>query len=249
MTPRLRRASTSDRPVKVLLLHGLGCRTSSWDRYADQPADDLELWDVELPWHGVGDSGWSYREDSAAQLVEAVPGGFDGLVAHSFAATLLTEAFATGLLEPVPAVLVNAFYRPSEEDFDWPTISHYLNDFHLIFAEALRDGDSAHLSEKHRSWMANSLRDQVGPYGWSRFFQSYLRSPSLDLSAVTAPQLVLCGDGDIATRVSDGQALAAALPAGRFEVLPGCGHFPMTQAPDRFARSVRAFLTRTHTWS
>jgi pimeloyl-ACP methyl ester carboxylesterase len=238
-------------------LHGLGCRTTIWDRFAEHAGGALELWDVELPWHGADDTAWSHREDSVQLLVDAVPAGFDALIAHSFSANLVVEAFATRRIRACPTVLANAFYRPSARDFTWATIARYLNDFHLIFAEALRDGDTAHLSEKHRRWMSESLRDQIGPYGWTRFFESYLRSPQLDLTTVPAPILVLTGEHDIATRVPDGRALAAGLPHGRFEAIAECGHFPMLQQPERFAGSVTSFFETTatrlatddHAWS
>jgi pimeloyl-ACP methyl ester carboxylesterase len=250
---RLRRPSTSDDPIKVVLLHGLGCTTGIWDAFAGRATGPLELWDAELPWHGVDDGGWSRQEDSVRLLVDALSEDYDAVVAHSFAASLLVEAVATGRLEPRPAVLANVFYRPSPDDFDWPTIYRYLNDFHLIFAEALRHGDAAGLPGKHRSWMAEHIRDQIGPYGWMRFFQSYLRSPRLDLTRVHAPQLILTGDTDIATRVCDGQALADTLPHGQLTVLDQCGHFPMVQQPVRFAAAACAFLEtahhRHHAWS
>ncbi len=83
------------------------------------------------------------------------------------------------------------------------------------------------------------MRDQVGPYGWTRWFQTYLRTPFLDLSRVDAPVLVVSGVDDIAARPDDGRALAKALPRGRFEPLDGCGHFPMIEQPDRLAALVR----------
>lgn len=239
--PRLLRPSTSDRPVRVLLLHGLGCTVSDWARFAALAGAELELWDVELPWHGLDFPDWSHDPDQVAPVVAAVSSGdFDGIVAHSFAAGLLLEAFASGRLAAVPSVLVSPFHRRSP-DFDWQTITYYLNDFHLIFEEALRIG-TATLTDERRRRMAAAVRDRIGPYGWLRFFEAYLRSPFLDLATVSAPQLVLAGDADISVRPGDGAALADALPRGRFAHLPGCGHFPMLERPDAFARAVSAFL-------
>jgi len=250
---RLRRPAGRDGPVRVLLLHGLGGRPGAWDRFAEHTTGPLELWDVELPWHGMGGSEWSHPRGSGGGdpvnvLVELVARGaagepFDALVAHSYSANLLVEALTAGLVAPRPAVLVSPFYRPSPLDFDWPAISYYLNEFHLTFVEALRVGETARFPDSHRTWMAMRLRDQIGPYGWMRFFETYLRSPFLDLGAVTTPVLVLTGDTDVAARPDDGRAIAAALPFGRFTLVEGCGHFPMMERPGRTAQLVSEFLS------
>ncbi|REH48487.1 pimeloyl-ACP methyl ester carboxylesterase [Kutzneria buriramensis] len=226
----------------MLLLPGLACRAGDWDAFADHVGDRFELWDVELPWHGVEDLAWTRRGDLGRLLAGAVADAgtrFDAIVAHSFSASLLLEVLAAGMLRPVPVVLVSPLYRASADDFDWATISHYLNDFHLIFAEALtlRRGGG-----RRADRAARLLRDRIGPYGWTRFFELYLRSPLLDLGAVTAPGLVLCGDGDIATRSADCRRLAAALPDGEYRQLARCGHFPMAQRPGPLADAVAAFL-------
>lgn len=242
-----RRPARSADPVRVLLLHGLGCRTSTWDRFAELAGDELELCDLELPWHGFEDSTWSHREDTVAQLVGAIGAedgvlDFDAVVAHSFSANLLLEAYAAGLVEPKPTVLASPFYRASPKGFDWVTISYYLNDFHLIFAEGLRLGEDRRRTPAALDVLARQLRDHLGPYGWTRFFDAYLRSPFLDLAAVTGPLLVVVGDADIAARSDDARVLAESLPAGRFALLDRCGHFPMLEQPERFALAVSDFL-------
>ncbi|MGV9295064.1 alpha/beta fold hydrolase [Amycolatopsis sp. NPDC003676] len=240
MTVPLRRRESRG-SARVLLLHGLGCTNSMWDRFADQLGDSVELWDVRLPWHGL-DGGWGHVADQAAAVVDAVENGpgFDAVIAHSFAAGLLLEAFAADRIAPRPAVLASVFYRAEPTDFTWTDISRYLNEFHLIFAEALRLGGGGAGERLER---ACRIRDQIGPYGWVRFFESYLRTPFLDLSGIRAPQLVLAGDSDIATRQSDSRALAELLPSGGFGVLGDCGHFPMLEQPGAFARAVLDFLT------
>jgi pimeloyl-ACP methyl ester carboxylesterase len=244
MNAVLRRTAGSGRPVKVLLLHGLGGRPATWDRFVDQVGDPVEVWVAELPWRSGATTEWAWSADQTPVLVDLLAGNdFDAVVAHSFAASLLTEAYAAGTVTPLPTVLVGACYRPRPDDFDWATISRYLNGFHRIFGEALQVDDTGRYPAKYRDWMAVYLRDQVGPYGWMRWFESYLRSPFLDLSTVTAPVLVTAGDGDIAAPPTDGLALAAALPHGRFVPLADCGHFPMLEKPDLMAQIVGDFLT------
>lgn len=59
---------------------------------------------------------------------------------------------------------------------------------------------------------------------------------SLDYGAVTCPALVLHGDRDPLLSIRSSERLAAALPAGRLQILRGLGHFPQEQDPDLLAR-------------
>ncbi|MEV0677504.1 alpha/beta hydrolase [Actinosynnema sp. NPDC050436] len=227
---------------RALFLHGLAGKAAVWQPIAAALPGGVAADAPELPWHGTADPAWAHRPDPGRHLVAAVRDDHDVVVAHSMAAMLLVEAYAGGRLRPRPTVLLCPFYRPDPADFDWPTISYYLTEFHRTFSEALRVGETARFPEARREWLARSLRDQVGPYGWTRWFETYLRTPFLDLAAIGAPVLVVSGVDDVAARPEDGRALAKALPRARFELLDGCGHFPMIERPDRLAALVRDFF-------
>jgi pimeloyl-ACP methyl ester carboxylesterase len=228
--------------VRVLLLHGLAGKPAVWDPLIALLPEGVEVTNVEQPWHGMSDGTWAHDPDPVRLVVDAVRPEHDVVVAHSFGATLLAEAYATGRVPARPSVLLCPFHRSSVGEFDWPTITYYLNDFHRTFEEAMRVGETARFPEKRRAWLARALRDQVGPYGWMRWFETYLRSPLLDFAEVEAPQLVLSGVHDVAARPEDGRALAKSLPHGRFELLDDCGHFPMLEQPARVAALVHDFL-------
>ena len=64
---------------------------------------------------------------------------------------------------------------------------------------------------------------------------------SAELGRLTRPVLVLVGGQDRAnTRLS--KALAAALPNGRLEIVPGGGHVANVDAPEPFTAALRSFL-------
>ncbi|MEN3610811.1 alpha/beta hydrolase [Plantactinospora sp. ZYX-F-223] len=263
---RCRRPGVGVRPVRTLLLHGLGSSRGVWDRFESRAPEWLELWDAELPWASVGDTGWSHRADAtgwAARALAGVPDGADLVVAHSFAANTLLEllgrvgaatepesvrpamAMAPAATAAVPlpraVVLVSPFYRPAADDFDWAAIDFYLNHFHRILEEGIRVSAPAGLPAEVRAAMGERVRERIGPYGWMRFFDAYLRTPFLPVADLALPLLVIAGDGDFAARPGDGRALADAAPAGRYALLTDCGHFAMAEHPDRFAALVADF--------
>jgi len=62
------------------------------------------------------------------------------------------------------------------------------------------------------------------------------------LPAIRVPTLILWGDRDQEVPRSAMDRMAAAIPGARMVVFPGAGHFPFQDAPEAFARELRAFM-------
>ncbi|MFE2409447.1 alpha/beta fold hydrolase [Kitasatospora sp. NPDC059408] len=239
---------------RVLLLHGLAANDSVWEPALPELPDGLQMWTARLPWRTETITGLGTETDLTgrlAQALESVPGGAEVVVAHSMAANVLLDLLDRELRAGVDAprkyglralVLVSPFYRSRAEQFDWETISYYLNDFHLIMEEGIRAHSGGRVPADLRRAMGERVRERVGPYGWFRFFDLYLRTPALAAGRLALPTLVLAGESDFAAPPGEGVALAGALPDARSLVLPGCGHFPMLDAPGRFAAAVAEFV-------
>lgn len=239
---------------RMLLMHGLASSGSVWEACADLLPPGSEVWLAELPWRGEGVAGWSREGDLSGWMSEAlasVDGGAEVVIAHSMSANVLLhllDEVSRGGVDPFTKygiralVLVSPFYRRNPEDFDWDSISHHVNDFHVIMEEGIRVHAGDRFPAELLGAMAIRVRDQVGPYGWLRFFDLYLRAPELQTARVTVPCLVVSGEGDSAAPPGESETLAAALPDARLCILPGCGHFPMIEAANRFAAEVTAFV-------
>ncbi|WP_405440040.1 alpha/beta hydrolase [Streptomyces avidinii] len=244
---RLERPARGTGPVRVLALHGLAASGTSWRAYAEHAAPAVELWTAELPWGTAGPTDWSRGGDPAEWIgsaLAAVPGGADVVVAHSFSAVLAVQYLA-GVPRgerPRALVVVSPFHRADPADFHWDDAAHYLGIFQEVFEEALRLHAVRELAPQMRRDMAVLVRDRVGPYGWLRFWESYLRTPSVDTRGLGLPVLVVAGEDDRFAPPRDAAALAAALPQGRLELLRGCGHFPMSERPRLFADTVHRLI-------
>ncbi|MFE1825771.1 alpha/beta fold hydrolase [Streptomyces yangpuensis] len=244
---RRQRAARAGGPVRVLALHGLAASAATWRDLGEHVADEVELWTAELPWGVGGPTEWSHGGDPAewiGRALAAVPGGTDVLVAHSFSAVLAVEHLARvpHAGRPRALVAVSPFHRRDPADFHWDDAGHYLGIFQEVFEEALGLAQVRRLSPDVRRDMALLVRDRVGPYGWTRFWESCLRSPFVDVGALDLPVLVVAGEHDRFARPQEAALLAAALPQGRLELLPDCGHFPMTERPRPFADAVRRLV-------
>jgi pimeloyl-ACP methyl ester carboxylesterase len=56
--------------------------------------------------------------------------------------------------------------------------------------------------------------------------------------------LIVWGDKDDMTPLSDGRLMAQEIPNSRLEILRGIGHFPYTQNPKLLAKKIRKFVIR-----
>ena len=240
---RCRRPGCAPRVRRVLLLHGLAGSTWIWNALAEQAAPALELWEADLPW--ATDGEWAQSDEVHRWIgaaIDGVDGRLDAVIAHSFAANALLELLDRSGGDGTPVVLVAPFYRPRPDAFDWATISYYLCDFHRILEEGVRVRSGARACPQVQAEIALRVQDRIGPYGWMRFFETYLRTPRLATAQMTQPTLVVCAQDDIAAPATDGSALARALPDCRLETLADCGHFPMVEQPEHFTRLVNRFL-------
>ncbi|MFJ4518197.1 alpha/beta fold hydrolase [Streptomyces sp. NPDC088816] len=239
--------------MRALALHGLAATGTTWSAYGRHAAPDVELWTAELPWGQAGAPAWSLPGGDPADWIgvamDEVTGGVDVLVAHSYSALLALEHLAAAPRQARPGalVVVSPFHRRDPADFHWDTARHYLGVFQGVFDEALHLASTRPLDPGMRHDMALLVRDRVGPYGWLRFYDSYLRSPFLDTAALDLPVLAVAGRDDRFAPPEDAAVLAEALPRGRLCLLDGCGHFPMAEQPGEFADAVHAFVSESVT--
>jgi 3-oxoadipate enol-lactonase len=62
------------------------------------------------------------------------------------------------------------------------------------------------------------------------------------LASLTAPTLVIHGDGDVVVDPRNADLLAELIPDVRVRIYRGCGHLLMWQEPELFARDLEEFL-------
>jgi pimeloyl-ACP methyl ester carboxylesterase len=60
---------------------------------------------------------------------------------------------------------------------------------------------------------------------------------------IQAPTLLVWGESDDVTPISDARLMESEIPDAGLVVLPGAGHFSYLDAPDRFAAVARVFLS------
>jgi pimeloyl-ACP methyl ester carboxylesterase len=249
----------------LVLLHGDGESRLGWQAVMPRLA---ERWDViapDLP--GFADSrlgGEPTPERLAASVAELLqhlgvgPAPIIGNSLGGMVAVLLARAVphqVRGLVLADPAgmgvvanpVLSVAAY-PGLGELNAMTAALPLAGFAraearrlLLFAEPRRAPDwwRAEMVRLSRpdvvATSVASRRATLAPWGQRRLVLQ-------ELPEVTVPTLVVWGRDDLVFPLAQGRVATDRLPDGRLAVIPGCGHLPHVERPDRFLAEVEPFL-------
>jgi pimeloyl-ACP methyl ester carboxylesterase len=63
------------------------------------------------------------------------------------------------------------------------------------------------------------------------------------LPSIHCPTLVIVGEQDQATPVSDARLMADRIPNARLEIIADAGHLPNLEQPDAFNQAMQRFLS------
>ncbi|EYB69111.1 alpha/beta hydrolase [Deinococcus phoenicis] len=90
---------------------------------------------------------------------------------------------------------------------------------------------------------ANAARHPMSAESFKRQFRAIrAHDVAADLARITAPTLVLHGEGDDLIPLPNAGRLSAGIPGAALRVYPGTGHMPHLERPAEFLRDLRGFL-------
>jgi 3-oxoadipate enol-lactonase len=133
--------------------------------------------------------------------------------------------------ETLSAWLAHAHLAP--EDYARATM-------HYSFAAGWREANEALYEE----FVRLRVEYPTPPVCWRAQYDACvtLVERGLPVERISAPTLVVHGDADRVVPISNGRAIAARISGAQLEELPGSGHFPYFEAPERFVAVVGEFL-------
>jgi pimeloyl-ACP methyl ester carboxylesterase len=257
----------------VVLSHGIGDRRQSYRFLAPElAAAGYRVAAADLRGHGESSMGWTSvtgkdaisRTDIAGDLLALIRhlGGPAVIVGQSISGGAATIAAAmepelvSGIVEINPftrvtktdlgALLRNRLYRRGSVRMGGVVIFHSLRLWmsYLNVAYPTKPADYA-------DYMA-ALRAKLTEPGRMAEFLKTLKTTPADAEAklpgIRCPALIIMGteDCDFADPRAEGEAIAAAMPAGLGTVamIEGAGHYPHAQYPDQTAALVIPFLAK-----
>ncbi len=245
-----RLSGPADAPL-VLLSGGIGTDLHLWDAQVEALAGRLRLMTYDHPGHGgstaapagsgLADLGrqvlW-LLDDVGARVSHVVGLSMGGLVAQWLAVN------APDRVDRVVLLATDAALPPAAR-------------WHERAQDVRTCGTASLVTGASERWFAPAVAAAPSPAalgqlaalaacddeGYARCCEVIARA---DLRAcvprLARPTLVVAGDQDRGLPVERLAALADALPDGRLEVLPGCGHLPPVEQPSRTAALLRRHL-------
>jgi pimeloyl-ACP methyl ester carboxylesterase len=239
---RLRRVGTGP---EVLVLHGWGASIEAVQSIISGLADVCTVHAVDLP--GFGQSGrpphaWGVDEysDWTRALLATLGLSRPSIIGHSHGGRIAIHLAAHHPELVNRLVLVDtAGIRPRR------TVTWYRKVAMAKLAKhVLSRLGAPGRAVGHRLVGRAASSDYAASDGAMR--PTFVRLVNTDLTAllpdIRASTLLVWGDQDTDTPLSDGETMARLIPDAGLVVFPGAGHFSYADQPQRFARVARHFL-------
>ena len=239
----------------LLYLHGFD-GVSPDDPFLARLADHFDVVAPSLPGFGASTHpSWTRTVEDLAHLVQMllrslelegvvlVGASFGGWVASELASrsteglSCLVLADAVGARfsrDPLEREIVDVFTVPTNR---YPALLFADGE---VAASAFRSRDFDSLTDEALVRFCTN-REGLTRFGWAPL----LHDPGLSqrLGFVDVPTLVLWGAEDEIVSADYGRRFAAAIPASRFEIVAGAGHYMTIEQPDEFEARVVSFVT------
>lgn len=229
----------------VLLLHGWGGSSASFARVASELQQRFTVIAPDLPGFGLSQlppAAWGSYDyaDLVARLSNQIHPPPYSVLGHSFGGRIalalacahpdllnkLVLVDAAGIrIAPPPRVRAKAaVYR---------ALRHAISRLPAGMAGRPTDGLRRLFgSSDYRD--AGALRPTL-----VRLLQDDFRA---ELPRLRCPTLVIWGERDKEVPLAAARVLAREMPSAELAIIPGAGHFPFLEAPDRFCQLVQGFL-------
>jgi pimeloyl-ACP methyl ester carboxylesterase len=242
----------------VILLHGFGASLHTWEAWAKGLERDYRVIRLDLPGSGLtgADPGDDYGDPRALAILSAlldklgirtaslVGNSIGGRIAWKFAAAFPDRVDKLILVSP------DGYASPGFEYGKAPEVPAILGAMRYVLPKAILRlnlapayANPATLSEE----MVTRYQDMMRVPGvrdamLARMRQTVLQDPQPFLAKIHAPTLLLWGEQDGMIPFANAQDYLRAMPQAKLVSLPGVGHLPQEEAPEKSLAVVREFL-------
>ena len=229
----------------VILLHGWGCNHSTVRSIAACIDDQLRVFSIDLPGHGASEEPtfvWGTPDfaNLISKFCEIAGIKNPSLIGHSFGGRT-SLAFAAN--NPVNKLVL--------VDSDGITPKRSLKYYYKVYSyKTLKKLALTFLGrEKGMKFIEKALQkkgsaDYQAASPMMRAIMSKCINEDLKkiMPSISAPTLLIWGENDTATPLSDAKTMEKLIPDAGLVSFPGCGHYSFLDNPYQFKAVVRSFF-------
>jgi 2-hydroxy-6-oxonona-2,4-dienedioate hydrolase len=256
---RYLRAGDPSKPV-LMMLHGSGGHAEAYVRNLDAHAEHFSTWSIDMLGHGYTDKPGHPLEighyvDHLLAVLAAIGAERAHLSGESLGGWVVTRAAVdhpdkvdrlvlntAGGSQADPEVMqrIITLSMAAAEDPTWETVQARIK---WLMADKSKGYDDLVASRQRvyrQPGFVAAMRDIMA------LQDPEIRARNLlgpkEYRSITAPTLVLWTSDDPTADVTEGRRIASMIPGARFELMPGCGHWPQYEDAKTFNRLHLDFL-------
>jgi 2-hydroxy-6-oxonona-2,4-dienedioate hydrolase len=256
---RYLRAGDPGKPV-LLLLHGSGGHAEAYVRNLAAHAEHFWTWSIDMLGHGYTDKPGHPLEvnhyvEHLLAVLDAIGADRACLSGESLGGWVAARAAVdhpevverlvlntAGGSQADPAVMqrIVSLSMAAVENPTWETVQARIK---WLMADKSKGYDDLVASRQRvyrQMGFVDAMRDIMALQD-PEIRARNLLGPA-EYGAITAPTLVLWTSDDPTADVTEGRRIASMIPSARFELMPGCGHWPQYEDPKTFNRLHLDFL-------
>ena len=249
---RYLRAGDPGKPV-LMLLHGSGGHAEAYVRNLAAHAEHFSTWSIDMLGHGYTDKPGHplevshYVDHLLADRCYLSGESLGGWVAARTAVDhpdvvqrLVLNTAGGSQADPVVMQRIITLSMAAAEDPTWETVQARIK---WLMADKSKDYDDLVASRQRiyrQAGFVAAMSDIMALQDPEIRARNIL-GPA-EYGSITAPTLVLWTSDDPTADVTEGRRMASMIPGARFEVMPGCGHWPQYEDAKTFNRLHLDFL-------
>jgi len=231
--------------VAMLLLHGWKNDLHTFDSIVPQLSSSYRTVRLDLPGFGGSETpAADWKIDDYVDFVNAFAKKLgihcDILVGHSFGGRIVIKSLARKVLRPRKIVLIASAGIAKRKSLRNGVVALAAKVGKAVAAIPLL---SSALRNLRRTLYRKIGSDYETAGVLKRIFLNVIREDlSESARAISVPALLIWGDRDTETPVSDGKRLAQLIPNSRLEVIAGAGHFVHREKSEEVVRIIKNFV-------
>ena len=230
---------------QVLLMHGWGCNHSTVKWIADSLNDKMHVFNVDLPGHGASpdpESAWGVGDFTT--LMEKFCNDLNikdpVLIGHSFGGRV---SIMMGARNPISRiVLVDAAGIPPKRPLKYYLKVYSFKTAKKVFPLIFGKKMGGKMIDKWRGKAGSADYNNSSPMMRSVMSRCVNEDLTGYLPQIKASTLLLWGEQDKATPLSDAKLMEKMIPDAGLVSWPDCGHYSFLDNPHGFRAVLRKFL-------